>query len=159
MRVPARGVVLALVALLVAGCSLVPAPATEVPIDQLPAGVTVVTPPEQLRITAINQTTIPVSLVVNGRARPFAPGESAELGAADLGPLPWDIAFTTATGRPLLRDTLRPGIVTRTNLGGGQSSMTGFLSRADLSCGQLFVTTNVASFGPAPGPGEPGDCD
>ena len=131
---------------------------SDVPIEQLPVGVIVVTPPDQLRINAINQTTIPVVLVVNGRPRDLGPGTSQELGTADLGPLPWDMRVTTANGRELLHDTLKDGVVSRTNRGHGQGDMTGFLARADLSCGQLFLVTGVASYGPAPGPGVPGDC-
>jgi hypothetical protein len=158
MRAVAAAIVLA--AGLLAGCSLLPAPsAPEVPIDELPIGVTVVTPPGQLRVEAINQTSIPVVLVVNGRPRDLAPGASADLGTAELGPLPWDFTFTNAAGHVLLHDILNAGVVTRTNHGNGEGEVTGFLARADLSCGQLFIATNVASFGPAPGPGVPGDCD
>src|SRR6476619_3112324 len=155
MRAVALAIVL--VAGSVAGCSMVPTP-SEVPIDQLPIGVTVVTPPDQLRISAINQPTIPVVLVVNGKPRDLGPGTSQELGIVDLGPLPWDMRVTTAMGRELLRDTLKDGVVSRTNRGHGQGEATGFLARADLSCGQLFRVTGVASYGPAPGPGVPGDC-
>jgi hypothetical protein len=155
MRAVALAIVLA--AGILAGCSLVPTQ-SEVPVDQLPVGVMVVTPPDQLRIDAINQTTIPVVLVVNGMPRELGPGTSQQLGIADLGPLPWDMRVTTASGRELLHDTLNDGVVSRTNRGHGQGEMTGFLARADLSCGQLFLVTGVASYGPAPGPGAPGDC-
>src|SRR6478752_2037864 len=114
MRAPARGLVLALVALVLAGCSLLPRP-SEPPIEQLPVGVRVNTPPEQLQVKAINQTTIPVVLVVNGKAREMAPGTSQDLGVAELGPLPWDFQVTTVKGRQLLRDTLDAGVVSRTN--------------------------------------------
>src|SRR6188768_3073767 len=134
MRAVAAAVVPGLLALLLAGCSLLPAP-TPVPNDRLPVGVTVVTPPDEIRLAAVNQTTIPVVLVINGRQRPLAPGASAELTVSDLGPLPWDLAFTTVAGRQLLRDTLHDGVLSRTNDGGGRSSATGFLARADLSCG------------------------
>ena len=156
MRAVAEKIVLA--AGLVAGCSLVPGPG-EVPVDQLPVGVRVVTPPEQLRLQAINGTSILVRLIVNGTVQDLAPHEDADVTVAAFGPLPWDLRFTTSTGRELLHDTLQPGVISRTNHGDGTSEMTGFLARADLSCGQLFIVTNVASFGPAPGPGLPGDCD
>ena len=87
------------------------------------------------------------------------PESSAKLRVAEFGPLPWDLAFTTTTGRVLLHDRLRDGVVTRTDRGDGTGSMTGFLARADLSCGLLLFVTNVASYGPVPGPGVPGDCD
>ena len=85
------------------------------------------TPPEQLQVNAINQTTIPVVLVVNGKPRDMAPGTSQDLGVAELGPLPWDFRVTTVKGRELLRDTLEAGVVSRTNLGNGRGEMTGFL--------------------------------
>ena len=158
MRAPARGMVLALVAMVFAGCSLLPSPSGE-PADQLPVGVRVVTPPEQLEVEVINQTTIPVVLVINGMPIDMAPGTSLNLGVAELGHLPWDFQVTTAKGRELLHKTLLAGVVSRTNLGNGRTESTGFLARTDLSCGQLFIVTSVASYGPAPGPGVPGDCD
>ena len=145
-------------AVVAAGCSLLPAPG-EPAVDQLPVGRRIVTPPERIRIEAQNGTSIPVILVVNGKHEELAPHADAEITVAQFGPLPWATEFTTAAGRSLLRDTLRPGVISRTNLGGGRSEMSGFLARADLSCGQLFLVTNVASYGPAPGPGVAGDCD
>ena len=147
MRTVAAAIVLAG---LVAGCSLLPPP----------VGVKIVTPVEQLRVKAINSTSIPVVLVVNGAPRDMAPQSSLDLGLADLGALPWDFHVTTAARRELLSGTLRDGDVWTRNDGNGQGEAAGFLQRADLSCGQLIlVAGGIASWGPAPGPGVPGDCD
>ena len=156
MRAVAAAIVL--VAGLLAGCALLPSP-SEVPVEQLPIGQRVAVPAAQLRVTAINQTSIPVVLVVNGRPRDMAPGSSQDLGVVELGPLPWDFHVTNAAGRELLAGTLHDGDIWRQNDGNGQSDGSGFEARADLSCGQLFIVSHVASYGPAPGPGVPGDCD
>lgn len=156
MRAVAGAIVLA--AGVLAGCSILPSQSVA-PVDQLPAGVKVATPASELRVNAINQTTIPVVLVVNGNPRDMAPQSSLDLGTAELEPLPWDMRVATVNGRELLGGTLHDGDVWRMNEGNGQGSMGGFLARADLTCGQLFLVSSVASYGPAPGPGVPGDCD
>jgi len=156
MRAVAAAIVLAG---LIAGCSLLPVPTTG-PIGDQPLAVKVVTPPAQLRITATNQTSIPVILVVNGVSRNLAPMGSLELGLTDLGPMPWDMRMTTMAGRALLNGSLHDGDVWRINMGNGESQASGFIARSDLSCGLLVITAGgPMSIGPAPGPGVPGDCD
>jgi hypothetical protein len=157
MRTLARslGLVLA-VAGAVSGCSSLPVLPTPVP----PIGVEVITPPEQMRLYVSNSTTIPVELTVNGAAsRPIAAGQGADLGFADLGPLPWAAQVRTTSGRVLVELTVRAGdVVTQENSDG--SGMTkGAGARVDLSCGRLDITSGIFMSGPVPGPGVPGDCD
>jgi hypothetical protein len=151
---------LALVAgLTAAGCSLLPA-ATEVPVEQLPAGVEVVTPPDQMRLELSNGSVIPVVLHVNGGAgHDVPPGGRADLGMGDIGPPPWSAVVTTAAGRELLRLAVGPGDVVRSNTGGGTSS-SGRGVRADLSCGRIDLWSGPPMMGPAPPESfAPGDCD
>ena len=152
---------LALVAGLRGGCSLLPfgADATLTPEDQLPPGVPVPVPPDQMRLDAINGTTIPVVLVVNGKSRDMAPGDAQHLGIGDLGPLPWDARFQTRAGRHLAQVTVHEGDVVRQHNADGSTELHSAGSRVDLSCGQLILMAGWPGHGPAPGKGTPGDCD
>ncbi len=142
-----------------AGCSYLPGPSTAT-LTFAPVGVKVVTPAEEMRLNVSNSTTIPVMLTVNGAAgRPIAAGQGAELGFADLGPLPWAAQVRTGSGRVLVELTVNAGDVwTRQNADGSRES-TGAGTRVDLSCGLIVVASGIFLGGPAPGPGTPGDCD
>jgi hypothetical protein len=140
----------------VAGCSYLPALPTPAP----PIGVEVVTPPERMRLYVSNSTTIPVVLAVNGEAgRPIAAGQGADLGLADLGPLPWAAQVRTGSGRVLVELTVKAGDVVTQDNGDGSGMTKGAGARVDLSCGRIDITSGIFMSGPAPGPGVPGDCD
>jgi hypothetical protein len=107
-----------------------------------------------------NGTTIVVVLSVNdGVGREFAPGSVANLGIAELGPLPWRAKVSTIHARKLVDLTVNVGDVTVTNEGGGLTSSKGDAAIADLSCGRIDLWVGQQPLGPAPGPGTPGDCD
>ncbi len=160
MRSLARSLVLALaVGGVVAACSSLPWLPTPAPMP-VPLGVKVVTPPERMRLEVSNGTTIPVVLTVNGAAgRPIPAGQRADLGLADLGPLPWAAQARTASGRVLVALTVRAGDVWSQQNADGSGDSQGDGARVDLSCGRIEIWSGVPMMGPAPGPGVPGDCD
>jgi len=143
----------------VAGCSdlpWLPTPASA----PVPLGVKVVTPPNQMRLEVSNGTTIPVMLTVNGAAGlPIAAGQRADLGVADIGPLPWVAQARTGSGRVLVGTTVRTGDVWSQQNADGSGESRGVGARVDLSCGRIDIWSGVPMMGPAPGPGEAGDCD
>lgn len=140
----------------VAGCSSLPLLPTQAP----PLGVQVVTPPERMRLYVANSTTIPVVLTVNGEAgRPIAAGQGADLGLADLGPLPWAAQVRTESDRMLVELTVKAGDVVTQDNGDGSGMTKGAGARVDLSCGRIDITSGIFMSGPVPGPGVPGDCD
>jgi hypothetical protein len=143
----------------VAGCSYLPWLPTPAP-TPVPLGVRVVTPPERMRLEVSNGTTIPVMLTVNGApGRPIPAGQRADLGLADLGPLPWVAQVRTGSGRVLVEATIRAGDVWSQQNADGSGESKGDGARVDLSCGRIDIWSGTPMMGPAPGPGEPGDCD
>jgi hypothetical protein len=160
MRTAVRLLVLTLtVAGALAGCSDLPWLPTPAP-TPVPLGVEVVTPPERMRLYVSNSTTIPVQLTVNGEAgRPIAAGQGADLGLADLGPLPWAAQVRTESDRVLVELTVKAGDVVTQDNGDGSGMTKGAGARVDLSCGRIDITSGIFMSGPAPGPGVPGDCD
>ena len=142
------------------GCALLPTQpvATAVPDDQLPVGERVVTPPDQLRLHVFDNTSKPVLLDVNGNTRQMAARDGLELGVADLGPLPWHVRMSFASGRTPIDVTINPGDDWRQHDADGSTQLHPAGGRADLSCGQLRVTTQITPT-TAPGTGTPGDCD
>jgi hypothetical protein len=143
----------------VEGCAMLPA-ATLTPVEQLPVGQEQVVPDALMRLQMANGTTIAVVLSVNGGVgRLFPPGGQADLGIAEIGPPPWEATVRIQGGRILLQLVVHPGDVTRVNDGNGASSGRGAGRRVDLSCGRIDLWSGVPPLGPAPGPGEPGDCD
>ncbi len=143
----------------VAGCSYLPWLPTPAP-TPVPLGVKIVTPPEQMRLEVSNGTTIPVMLTVNGAAgRSIAAGQRADLGLADLGPLPWTAQVRTGSGRVLVETTVRAADVWRQENADGSGESKGHGARVDLSCGRIDLWSGLPMMGPAPGPGVPGDCD
>jgi hypothetical protein len=125
-----------------------------------PMGVQVGTPPERMRLNVSNATTIPVVLTVNGApGRPLAAGQGADLGLADLGPLPWHAQVRTGSGRVLVELTVRAGDVWTQDNGDGSGSAKGDGARAELSCGRIDIWSGPPMMGPVPSASfEPGDC-
>jgi hypothetical protein len=160
MRSIARSLALGLAIVgAVAGCSSIPWLATPA-LPPVPLGVKVVTPPDRMRLEVSNGTTIPVMLTVNGAAGlPIAAGERADLGLADLGPLPWVAQVRTEMGRVLVKSTVAAGDVWSLQNVDGSGESRGVGARVDLSCGRIDIWSGVPMVGPAPGPGVPGDCD
>ena len=117
-----------------------------------PAGVV---PPEQMKLDVSNETTIPVRLVVNGApVVAIAAGDALELDSDQLPALPWDAQVLTVSGRMLVHLRVNAGdVFARENASGGDAA------RVDLSCGRIDLWSGPPLLGPAPGPGNPGDCD
>lgn len=119
------------------------------------AMITDVVSPSDMTLSALNSTSVPVVLVVNGTVvTDLMPGISAEVSARDLPNLPWSAEVRLRSGRALLSLTVRAGDVVR-----NQSSQKGDAVRVDLSCGRIDLWSGPPLLGPAPGPGQPGDCD
>jgi hypothetical protein len=107
-----------------------------------------------------NQTTLTVTLVVNGAvARAVQPQTQEIVSTSDLPPLPWSVETRMPGGRVLSLMTVRAGDVWETNGPGGGREMHGDAVRVDLSCGRLDMSSGPPLLGPPPGPGTPGDCD
>lgn len=141
-----RIVPLVLAGLLVAGCSLLPAP-TENPAIQ--------------PLTIENDTTLDLVVLVNGHEFPIPRGTSGQLGGGALGPRPWAVeARTAATARFIGSLVVDPDAGTCTQDADGSRSCTGAAEIVDLSCGRLLLYVGVPSFPAPPGnAGHPGDCE
>ena len=140
MRVPVAAALLAAI-VLVGGCKMLPTFA-----------------PPKLGIS--NGTKLTVTLIVNGQAvGVFPPGQGAGPLTTALPPLPWTVDARSATGRLLTTMQVEPGQVSSTTLPDGLIQSSGTLGRVDLSCGRLDIWAGFPASGPAPGPGQPGDCN
>lgn len=149
---------------LVAGCSLIPWPSPPpqpgVVDPELPLGIPVFTPPDEMHLGVSNQTTIPVTVEVNGSlVGEMEPGAAVDLAADQLPGLPWVARARTASGRVLVELTVRAGDVWQRRNADGSTEAKGDGARVDLSCGRIDIWSGQQMGGPAPGPGVPGDCD
>jgi hypothetical protein len=135
----------ALIALAVGGCSLLPSPR-------------ILAVPEAAVLHVVNGTTLTVTLVVDGATiREIGPTQGVDVASAQLPPLPWNAEVRTVLGRVLLRLTVNAGDVSETSTAEGGSSR-GAGRRVDLSCGRIDIWSGPPMLGPAPRPGTPGDC-
>jgi hypothetical protein len=107
-----------------------------------------------------NGTTLMVTIVVNREAAGVVgPGDSATIPGAVRPDLPWVVQALSPSGRVLTTMEVHPGQVRETHWPDGRIESSGALGRADLSCGRLDVWVGASQpLGPAPGPGQPGDC-
>jgi hypothetical protein len=102
-----------------------------------------------------NQTTLSLGLFVNGqKVATMAPNTNGDLGASTLPALPWAVEARTASGRAVASLTVRPGDVVE-----GSNTSKGDGVRVGLSCGILDIWSGPPLAGPAPGSGQPGDCN
>ena len=151
------------ISIALAGCSLLPVvtptPAPT-PTDQMRLGDTEITPPEQMRLALLNETTIGLVLVVNGAERGTVPASDlGSWGIAELGPLPWGAEARTASGRVLARLVVHAVDTGRVSLPTGVKEHAVGV-RALLSCGGFVLWSGDGLDTPEPpGPGVPGDCD
>ena len=149
-------------AVALAGCSMLPWPSTPVEAvnPELPLGVQVVTPPDEMRLGVSNQTAIPVTVEVNGvLVREMDPGGAEDLAADQLPGLPWVARVRTRSGRVLVELIVRAGDVWLRRNADGSTEAKGDGARVDLSCGRIDIWSGFQMGGPAPGSGVPGDCD
>lgn len=147
-----RGAALCLVAVAaLAGCNAlrINPPAPTVP------------PPKPAQIVVANQTTMAITVFVNGvRIADFPAASGDTLGAARLPPLPWSVAARTSTRRVLAAFDVQAVDLqfTLATNGGIEGTIPG--ARVDLSCGTLRMWAGDQPMsGPIPGPGTPGDCE
>ena len=115
--------------------------------------------PDEAKLGIDNGTTLAVTVVVNGvNVGTVAPQRQLFLDGASLPPMPWSVQALSPTGRVLVRLFAPIGSVTSTQEADGRSGQSGVGARVDLSCGRLDVYAGPPMLGPAPGPGQPGDC-
>ena len=156
-----RVVALLLVALLSGACGA-PGPTGSIAEPSLDASGNVlgVVPPDSMSLAVDNETSLTVSLVVNGTLIASL-DPSTCLGCTDdsvvpaslLPPLPWRAEVHSPSGRVLLSLTVNAGDVEYE-----PSSSKGDANRVDLSCGRIDLWSGPPLVGPAPGPGSSGDC-
>ncbi|MGH2465800.1 MAG: hypothetical protein ACRDGI_10100 [Candidatus Limnocylindrales bacterium] len=119
-----------------------------------------VVPPDSMSLAINNGSTLTVSLVVNGSviasvdpATCLGCSEDDAVPASLLPPLPWQAEVRSPTGRVLVALTVHAGDVDYES-----HSSKGDANRVDLSCGRIDIWSGPPLLGPAPGPGESGDC-
>jgi len=152
IRVPRRSfVVVVLVAGMLSGC--VGAGGAN-PSSPLPSPSS--TP---MTLSIENDTTIAVTLVVNGKVIETVPaGGYEDPVKAELPALPWNVETRSPSGRVLSSMTVHAGDVWSTTYPNGNGETKGDAVRVDLSCGRLDVWSGPPLLGPAPDPGPSGDC-
>lgn len=116
-------------------------------------------PHRTLDLTVSNQTTLVVTVFVNGGVLVSVP--PGEVGAVVVsgGSGPWAVEARAPSGRVLSSMTVRPGDVSETTNPDGSRTRRGAAVRVDLSCGRLDMWSGPPLAGPVPGPGMPGDCE
>jgi hypothetical protein len=115
---------------------------------------------QTLDVTVSNQTTLVVTVVVNGGVlRSVPPGEVRGMSVYHSGSGPWTVEARAPSGRVLSSMTVRPGDVSETTNPDGSRTARGAAVRVDLSCGRLDMWSGPPLAGPMPGPGTPGDCE
>jgi hypothetical protein len=113
----------------------------------------------QMTLSVQNGTTIAVTLVVNGKViETVAAGGYQDPIKAELPGLPWNVETRSPSGRVLSSMTVHAGDVWQTTEPNGNGETKGDAVRVDLSCGRLDVWSGPPMLGPAPGPGQSGDC-
>ena len=122
----------------------------------------VIYPEPQLSIS--NDTTIPVTLVVNGQTvATYSPGSGADPIAKSMLPaLPWHVEARTTSGRLLTSIDVHQGDVWYTTPDpDGHSSSKGVAELLLLSCGRIELWSGSWGGGPAGGLSSypPGDCN
>jgi len=150
-------VLVAAVAFALTGCDAA-AGAFRLDGDERPAGAEAV-PADRLVLHVMNGTALAVAVAVNGAALAVVPPrDGAQWPAAQLPALPWLVEARTVAGRLLTTMTVRPGDVWTVDVP-GKAAFGGSFARIDLSCGRLDLWAAMFQpSGPAPGPGQLGDC-
>jgi hypothetical protein len=152
IRVPRRSwLIVVVVAGTLSGCVRAGGPTASSP-PPSPSGT-------QTTLSIQNDTTIAVTLVVNGKVIETVPaGGYEDPIKAQLPGLPWNVETRSPSGRVLSSMTVSAGDVWQTTRPNGAGEAKGDAVRVDLSCGRLDVWSGPPLLGPAPGPGQSGDC-
>lgn len=117
---------------------------------ELPATTT---PSQAMKLSIDNETTIAVTLVVNGSIiETVPPGGYEDPIKGDLPQLPWNVETRSPSGRVLSTLVVHQGDFWQTS-GGAK----GDAVRVDLSCGRLDLWYGPPLLGPAFVPGPSGD--
>ena len=106
-----------------------------------------------------NDTTIAVTLVVNGKVIETVPaGGYEDPIKAELPGLPWNVETRSPSGRVLSSMTVMQATSGRQPSPTAACETKGDAVRVDLSCGRLDVWSGPPLLGPASVPGQSGDC-
>jgi hypothetical protein len=133
--------VIVLIAGMLSGCAATGGPSSSNPVPSMTLNIE-------------NDTTIAVTLVVNGKVIESVPAGRYEAPIkAELPGLPWTVETRSPSGRVLSSMTVHAGDVWYT-----ANAAKGDAVRVDLSCGRLDVWSGPPLAGPPPGPGQSGDC-
>jgi hypothetical protein len=133
--------VIVLIAGMLSGCAATGGPSSSNPLPSMTLNIE-------------NDTTIAVTLVVNGKVIESVPAGGYEAPIkAELPGLPWTVETRSPSGRVLSSMTVHAGDVWYT-----ANAAKGDAVRVDLSCGRLDVWSGPPLAGPPPGPGQSGDC-
>ena len=105
-----------------------------------------------------NGTTVPVSIVINGRTLAQVKGQSSTVVSLAREP-PGTVAIQAQLpdGRPAISFVIDPATLSSETVG-SVTDVVGAAHRADLSCGRLDLWLLTPLLGPPPGPGAAGDC-
>jgi hypothetical protein len=116
--------------------------------------------PPGTKLVVDNGTTLAVTVVVNGQnIGMVAPQTQQSFDASGMPAMPWSIQVLSPSGRLLTSVSADPGSAGSSTDADGHTTQYGVGSRVDLSCGRLDVYVGPPMIGPAPGPGQPGDCE
>lgn len=118
-----------------------------------------VVPTRTLDLTVSNQTTLVVTVFLNGGVFGSLPPGEVHAMFVSGGSGPWLVEARAPSGRVLSSMTVRAGDVSETTNPDGGRTRRGAAVRVDLSCGRLDMWSGPALAGPMPGPGTPGDCE
>ena len=130
----------------VAGCVAAPGAATS-------------RPDQGTKLSIDNETTVAVTLVVNGSViEVIPPGGYEDPIKGDLPPLPWNAETRSPSGRVLSTLVVHAGDFWQTSMPNGEGAAKGDGARVDLSCGRLDLWFGPPMFGPMFIPG-PSPCD
>lgn len=135
----ARAAALVLLAILAAGCSLLPPDYT---------------------VHVSNSTTLPLTVVVNGQNVGVVQPESrGDYSPNTLPSKPWSVEARMSSGRVLATMTVEDGAIQdkRALDGTGEYSSVG--GRVTLSCGQIWLWVGEPGYGGGAAEGVPGDCN
>lgn len=108
-----------------------------------------------------NGTPLSLHVFVDDELVRVVPPDAGEvtISRSELPPMPWSVELRTDRDRPLLSLPVDASDIWATTAPNGETTVHGAANRVELSCGRIDVWAGPPLSGPAPGPGEPGDCE